>query len=263
MKKNEAFDILLKKIGRDNLIKALSHKYLKREGVKGNYKYIYKEEVNNGKESRSHIDRFSQEEEQGRNYGNGRNAEATDLIRGSERASSRSTPKSERCKLQEEILIEYAKKNKIWYNNFLFKRKGFLDSGVESEVFLENKHVVKVNNLKLHGNEPLEYLDRLAIHNYLFPETPCEVVGFTKVGQGLFAVIVKQPFVKKEKGVVSDKELEKYMLSLGFTKNNENKDRKYDFKNNEYLIEDLHPGNVFKTKSGELMFIDPLIYKIK
>ena len=59
----------------------------------------------------------------------------------------------------------------------------------------DDETVTKVNDLSFHET-PIEFFDRIALHNHLFAEAPYTVMGFThREDTNSFAVIVQQPFV--------------------------------------------------------------------
>lgn len=211
----------------------------------------YAEQVIRGEK---YIKRLSPEEEQGRIRGGRANVEATLLIGTDERASDGSKEAYERRPIQEAILEDYAKKNNFWIERLPeFNSKNFIDSGAEARVYkYGNNNVVKINNLSQH-EEPIEFLDRVAIHNFIFPDTKYEVLGFMKNEDGDFCVVVKQPFITGNGGVSRD-EVVKEMKEMGFKHEGGN-----SYMSNDYLIDDLHKGNVLQTKYG-LAFIDPIIY---
>jgi hypothetical protein len=137
-----------------------------------------------------------------------------------------------------------------------YKKLGkFQERGMESEVFYnpKNNTVVKVNDLEFY-NTPSEYLNMVAIHNELFPDTSIKVIGFTTREDTFnFSFIVEQPFIVAEKGA-SQSEVEKEMSKMGYTYLGDN-----TYTNGRYTIEDLHEGNVLVDTKGNLRFIDPVI----
>lgn len=49
-----------------------------------------------------------------------------------------------------------------------------------------------------HYIQPILALDRISIHNALFPETELHVLGFGRLKDGAFQVIAEQPYIKGE-----------------------------------------------------------------
>lgn len=258
----------------DTLLKGIHHKYIsKSPDGKGGWNYTYgepkkvikkkKEENNDFKKVKDYankvingerqIERLSPEAEQGRIRGGKANVEATILIGANAEASDRSKEPYERDLIQKELVESYAKENKLWIERLPeFNSNNFIDSGAEAKVYkYGSNNVVKINNLSQH-EELIEFLDRVAAHNYLFPDTKYEVLGFGKF-DGDFSIIVKQPFIEGKGGVSKDV-VSREMSKMGFESEGGN-----NYRNDFYLIEDLHKGNVLNTKYG-LMFIDPIIY---
>jgi Serine/Threonine/Tyrosine Kinase found in polyvalent proteins len=92
------------------------------------------------------------------------------------------------------------------------------------------------------------------LHNFFFPDTAYELLGFTINSDVLFAV-VKQRFVKAT--AQTDLQLLKnFLASNGFI-NSRNND--YYHPQLGIILEDLYDENVL-TKDGVLHFIDTVFY---
>lgn len=245
------------------------HKYLRKEADgKGGWNYIYKEKENHIEKVKKYAERIidkldtlkrlSPTEEQGRLLSGRRNVEATILIGTDERASDVSKTPEERKERQEELLEKWAKESGCWIETLPeINPKYFVDRGAEAKVYkYGNNNVLKVNNLSQH-EEPIEFLDRLAIHNALFPETKYTLLGFNRT-DGEFSAIVKQPFIyigSGNKNTFKNKMLvQADMESRGFEYQGGNM-----YLNNDYLVEDLHSGNALVDKNGEIFYIDPIV----
>lgn len=202
------------------------------------------------------IKRLSPQEEQGRKAG-GRILEKASFITGGYSKSSGQSQRADHQIQNEEqikLLINFANEENLWWNDH--KELGiYIDNGDEQMVFARPQEmmVYKYNDLTFHDS-CIEYFDRLAIHNYLFPEANYEMIGFTYSKKGDFSIVVKQPFVVCNRGAYRE-EVTKEMEKLGF-----NHFGGTTYVNSNYIIEDLHPGNVLKLNSGEYAFIDPVIY---
>ena len=61
---------------------------------------------------------------------------------------------------------------------------------------------------------PMLALDRITLHNALFPETRLNVLGFGRTIEGDFQIIVQQPFIHGTS--LTDDEIRDYVESLGF-----------------------------------------------
>ena len=134
-------------------------------------------------------------------------------------------------------------------------------SGAEQKVYFDEREcsVIKANDGSFHGNW-LQYLERLHLHQILFPETAYTFMGLLVEDSGI-SMVVRQPFAKASNDVAgaSRDEVEVWMRE---------KFGAYRFRNDDYylpqldlLIEDLHDENVLVSENGEaLLVIDPVIY---
>ena len=156
-------------------------------------------------------------------------------------------------KSEERALIrEFCNRNGFWitYINI----NAFISSGAEQKVYLQNKHkVIKLND-SIYYEYWEDYLNSLLLHNYFFPDTAYQLIGFYEQKDILYAV-VEQKFVESN----STTKLEyvgEFLISNGFinTRNN-------DYFNPEagIILEDLHDENVL-TFDNNLFFIDTVFY---
>lgn len=127
-----------------------------------------------------------------------------------------------------------------------------LPSGVESEVYYNelDGFVYKVNNLSLSKNI-LSFLERINLHNKLFPETQYELIGFSGFGNGSVYPIVRQRFIPNAE-FATPEEIDSYMRSLGFEKTS----KEAEYSNGEYVVSDLRPRNVLKDSDGDIYVVD-------
>ena len=251
-------------------------KYIKREGSKGKYKYIYRNEsksknsvVNKIQEYANKIitgdikfNRLSPQEEFGRIQGGRANVEATILAQGSKK-TNRNGDELDTRKEQEKLITSYAKKSNLWIEDFEkeFGKENFLGQGFEAKVYFDEKDqcVYKVHHYPFEETY-LNFSDRIAVHNRLFPESQYEVVGFTErkkekyFSEDKFSIVLKQRFIKSSNTPISQKEIDKEMFKRGFKLDEDNG----IYFNEDHVVYDLHPGNVLKTKEGNFIFIDPI-----
>ena len=92
------------------------------------------------------------------------------------------------------------------------------------------------------------------LHNYFFPDTEYDLIGFTKDNDVLYAV-VQQKYVTVN-ATTDLKKVKEFLESNGF-QNNRNHD--YIHKDLGIILEDLHDENVL-TKNDILYFIDTVFY---
>lgn len=168
--------------------------------------------------------------------------------------TSRNLESQEFTKEQEtKELIKWIHHQDFWYNNHDESR--FIASGAEQRVYLhsDERYVYKLND-SIFYQYWLDYFYSLLIHNYFFPSTSYELIGFYQHDDILFAV-VKQPFIEVTEP--TDTEFVKSFL----------KDNGFQLrKNNDYfnddlglILEDLHDENVL-TNDGVLFFVDTVFY---
>lgn len=207
-----------------------------------------------------YIDFLSFREEQGRIKGGRRNVEAALILGASESTGS---TKQKNVEEQEKLLIDYACKSGIWIDESSFKITDQIAEESEATVYyLPKKGVVrKVVNYRRYSKTPLDHLtNRISLHNYLFPETEYELVGFTNTqdftGNKTFAFVVEQPFVK---GKYIDFTREEGL----FRKESKKRGFNYDLENykpllfnDDYVIKDLHEENIIVDNQGSFFFID-------
>ena len=146
-------------------------------------------------------------------------------------------------------LLEWVKESNLWVT--CIEENRFIARGYEQRVYLAEdvRFVIKLNDLVFYEYW-LDYFRNLLIHNFLFPQTAYELIGFCLEQEKLYAV-VKQPFIE----VTEPTELEHvkdFLFSNGFQLKKNN-----DYFNNEVgiILEDLHDENVV-TNNGTLFFID-------
>jgi hypothetical protein len=133
-----------------------------------------------------------------------------------------------------------------------------IGQGAEPSVYLrlDGLQVIKTNDAIMHGSW-FEFFNRLALHNWIFPETAYELVGFTEIDKNALAAIVSQQYLFGDKGAIRE-EVESDMLLRGFRRT-----RNDDYYHSELgiIIEDLHDENVLRTAiPGLLLYFDPILY---
>lgn len=133
--------------------------------------------------------------------------------------------------------------------------------GGEAIVFYAGSKVVKSLSLDYYVTPQL-MMDRIVLHNYLFPETALTVVGFGRYSSaavvdadgrefdlsGAFTVLVEQPYVRGT--TLTDIEIEQYAAMRGFVSTNKSSwgFRSHD---NNIALSDMHNENVLKTVDAD------------
>ena len=153
-------------------------------------------------------------------------------------------------------LKEYITQNNLWLSNINIA--DYVSEGEEQKVYLkDDKHVLKLNDA-IYYNSWQDYLNNLLLHNFFFPDTAYELLGFmeeVKDGKVILYAVVKQPFVKAT--AQTDLQTVKDFLSNNGFLNSKNHD--YYHPTLGIILEDLHDENVL-TKDGMLLFIDTVFY---
>lgn len=156
-------------------------------------------------------------------------------------------------KSEETALIrEFCNRNSFWIT--YINMNAFISSGAEQKVYLQNKHkVIKLNDT-IYYESWEDYLNNLLLHNYFFPDTAYQLIGFYEQKDILYAV-VEQKFVESNSATKLEN-VGEFLISNGFinTRNN-------DYFNPEagIILEDLHDENVL-TFDNNLFFIDTVFY---
>lgn len=152
-------------------------------------------------------------------------------------------------------LEQFVTEGNLWIDDIDFSQ--YVSEGAEQRVYLKDSdHVLKLNDA-IYYRCWTDYFHNLLIHNFFFPDTAYELIGFTKESGTVYAV-VKQSFVT----ITQETDLNKvksFLEANGFLNN----------RNNDYInpslgiiLEDLHDENVL-TKNEILYFIDTVFYTTK
>jgi hypothetical protein len=151
-----------------------------------------------------------------------------------------------------ERISAFARKSGLWQESIDISN--YVSEGAEQRVYLKDPdHVLKLNDA-IYFETWRDYLHNLLLHNYFFPDTAYELVGFTQIDYVLHAM-VKQPFVIST--TLTDlSEVGSFLETNGFenTRNND-----YFHAGAGVILEDLHDENVL-TQNGMLYFIDTVFY---
>jgi Serine/Threonine/Tyrosine Kinase found in polyvalent proteins len=142
----------------------------------------------------------------------------TDFLRRSKEASTLVTTNKPFNIEETKNLIEFIDKNDYWV---IVNLNLYISEGAEQKVYLkDDKNVLKLND-SIYYESWLDYFINLMLHNYFFPDTKYDLLGFYYNDNILYAVI-QQPFIKAN----SKTDLEKvkmFMINNDFiiTKNND------------------------------------------
>jgi hypothetical protein len=169
--------------------------------------------------------------------------------------SSTSSPKVEDTKLikkqEAEKLEVFITENDLWKKVDFTK---YVSEGAEQKVYLlDSIHVLKLNDA-IYYPTLRDYFLNLLMHNYFFLDTAYELIGFTKQGEILYAIVEQSYVTFTEPTDLS--QVKSFLLHNGF-KNTRNND--YFNADLGIILEDLHDENVL-TRNGVLYFIDTVFY---
>ena len=100
---------------------------------------------------------------------------------------------------QEQLIVQWAKAEGLWFGNsdsILQKNFGpMIAQGAEAIVYYrEGDPTVTKERTSIYSTTE-KALDAIVLHNYLFPETAMNTFGFTRDKDGLFRIILTQPYV--------------------------------------------------------------------
>ena len=163
--------------------------------------------------------------------------------------------------LEGTALLAWAKREGMLRDGRQFEQRwqeGGKQQGAEHDVFFDpaTQPWFKRNHLTYHGNW-LEYLQRLQLHNWLFPATALKWEGFVEHGEALLP-LVSQAHVRATRGATRD-EVRRLMGEAGFTAVGSTS-RLDDYQHPVLGIEvnDLHDENALISASGEVVIFDPV-----
>lgn len=216
-------------------------------------------DIENGKVT---YKRFPQEASGGMYKGGTANATASILLSSNESSSrNASLSVSERYErdkrqqpIQERIVESWAKAKGIWHDNLdTIEGKELFAEGGEAKVFANDgdTNVIKILSTE-YFITPQFALDRITLHNTLFPEAALKITGFGRNSKGEFQFLVEQPFIQGT--YATQAEIDKFITKAGFTKST--KDKGNTFITDDLYVSDLHDENVIKTPNGNLIVID-------
>ncbi|MBL7704382.1 MAG: hypothetical protein JNM21_02430 [Taibaiella sp.] len=150
-------------------------------------------------------------------------------------------------------LIAFAHTESLFYPGDI-SEENFIGAGAEQRVFRYDDYSVLKTNDSIFYAYWLDYFNSLLIHNYFFPATAYDFLGFKIIKEELHAV-VKQDFIIATEP--TDLTLVKDFLAYNGFANTRNND--YINRETGLIFEDLHDENVL-SQNGILFFIDTVFY---
>jgi hypothetical protein len=114
-------------------------------------------------------------------------------LKRSSRASAMVKDQKHFKKQETEVLKDFITRNNLWIASIDISN--YVSEGAEQKVYLnDNQNVIKLND-GIFYNAWEDYLNNILLHNFFFPDTAYNLIGFIFDNETLFTV-VKQPFVK-------------------------------------------------------------------
>lgn len=148
--------------------------------------------------------------------------------------------------LQEQLIEQWARAKDTWIENseqLLIDNFGEkIAQGAEAKVYYKEGDIAVVKERASIYSTTQKALDAIALHNYLFPETAMRVIGFTRDSDGLFRIILTQPYVTCQR-LATKAEIDNMAISKGFRDNWNGEGVNYI--SDRIALEDMHPANVF------------------
>ena len=129
-------------------------------------------------------------------------------------------------------------------------------SGNENDTYVSETTIYKVNNL-LNSGGICKLLDKILLHNLIFPNTAYRLHGFTGYDGRTIMPVLEQERICEAKPATQIM-IDTYMSALGFEKNGESG----RFSNNDFVVWDVVPRNVLVDKDGDMYVIDAEIAKL-
>ncbi len=161
--------------------------------------------------------------------------------------------------LEQRIAEEMAKSQGFWIpmkNIFLLGVPG--PSGHENDTYVAEKGIYKVNNLLNNNGSIVSLLQKIILHNIIFPDTAYILHGFAGFDGRTVHPVLYQPRVANAQPA-SQVMIDTYMAAIGFEKTSE----VGHFSNGEYEAWDLLPRNVLVDSEGDIYVVDAEIKQLK
>lgn len=163
--------------------------------------------------------------------------------------------------LQEKLIEQWAKAAQLWVDDsdvILLQNYGpMIAQGAEAKVYYRSGDTSVVKERASIYSTMQKALDAIVLHNYLFPETVMNVIGFTRDSDSLFRIILTQPYVRCLR-LATKQEIDGMVAEKGFRDNWFGQGVNYV--SDRIVLEDMHPANVFIDEiTGRPICIDCIV----
>lgn len=156
------------------------------------------------------------------------------------------------------VAEEYAKSIGMWIPmDKVFDLGEPGPSGNENDTYVSGSTIYKVNNL-LNSGGIINLLDKVLLHNQLFPNTAYSFYGFAGYdGRSVMPILMQRRIRNAQPA--TQVMIDTYMSALGFTKENDGG----RYSNGTYVVWDVVPRNVLVDADGDMYVVDAEIKIVK
>ena len=161
-----------------------------------------------------------------------------------------------RFEIEQRVAEQYAKSVGMWIPmDKVFDLGEPGPSGNENDTYVSGTIIYKVNNL-LNSGGIVKLLDKVLLHNLIFPNTAYILHGFAGYDKRSVMPVLMQRRIRNAQPATQIM-IDTYMSALGFTK--ENDEGRYS--NGTYIVWDVVPRNVLVDFDGDMYVVDAEIKK--
>ena len=178
------------------------------------------------------------------------------LCRLHEKESGDGKANGTRFEIEQRAAEQFAKSAGIWISmDDIFDLGSPGPSGNENDTYVSEDTIYKVNNL-LNSGGICKLLDKILLHNLIFPNTAYRLHGFTGYdGRTIMPVLEQERICEAQPA--TQIMIDTYMSALGFEKEGESG----RFSNGDFVVWDVVPRNVLVDKDGDMYVVDAEIAK--
>ncbi len=166
---------------------------------------------------------------------------------------------------QEESVEQWARAKGIWFSDpekvFTSIYGPMIAQGAEAKVYYKFGDTSVIKERTSIYSTLDKALEAIVLHNALFPETQMTTIGFTRDSDGLFRIILTQPYIGCQR-LATKAEIDEMVGAKGFHDNGDGNGVNYI--SDRLHLEDMHPANVFiDPQSDKPICIDCIVKFIK
>ena len=162
-----------------------------------------------------------------------------------------------RFEIEQRAAEQYAKSVGMWIPmDKVFDLGEPGPSGNENDTYVSGTIIYKVNNL-LNSGGIVKLLDKVLLHNLIFPNTAYILHGFAGYDKRSVMPVLMQRRIRNAQPATQIM-IDTYMSALGFSK--ENDEGRYS--NGTYVVWDVVPRNVLVDADGDMYVVDAEIKKL-